>query len=120
MTVRTPASERRTSESKMALAITRILRRAPEHKLTMADIRHMVPRFVRLTAADRAESPTRPGEELWMQVIRNIRSHGSGRQYGLRVIPGGFALTVNPSAAVVERLTQITADAKRRQREAHQ
>lgn len=34
-----------------------------------------IPNYVRLTAANTAPSVTRPGEPMWFQLVRNIRSH---------------------------------------------
>jgi len=34
-----------------------------------------LPNFIEFTAAERKLSPTRPGEPIWHQFVRNIRSH---------------------------------------------
>lgn len=34
-----------------------------------------IPNYVRLSAANNAPSVTRPGEPMWHQLVRNIRSH---------------------------------------------
>ena len=41
----------------------------------IAYVRRKIPSFVNLTAADCAPSPTRPGEQLWEQQVRNIVCH---------------------------------------------
>jgi hypothetical protein len=37
--------------------------------------RREIPGLVRLNAANNAPSPTRPGEPMWHQIVRNIKSH---------------------------------------------
>jgi hypothetical protein len=34
-----------------------------------------IPNYVSLTAANTAPSATRPGEPMWFQLVRNIKSH---------------------------------------------
>lgn len=34
-----------------------------------------IPRYVALSAANTAQSITRPGEPMWYQLVRNIKSH---------------------------------------------
>lgn len=102
----------RTSEAEIALAIVRVLRRAADKRATMEEIRAGVPRVVRLTKGDRAESTTRPGEPLWHQVVRNVRSHNSGRKYGLRNCPGGFVLESKPAQHVKVRLAGLAGEAR--------
>lgn len=38
-------------------------------------VRRKIPSYMPLTAADRQPSPTRPGEQLWEQQVRNIVCH---------------------------------------------
>lgn len=38
-------------------------------------VRRKIPTYMPLTRADRQPSPTRPGEELWEQQVRNIVCH---------------------------------------------
>lgn len=42
---------------------------------TIADLVESLPGYLSLTDADRQQSDTRPGEELWEQQVRNIISH---------------------------------------------
>jgi len=42
---------------------------------TIAEIVENLPNYLNLSDADRKESETRPGEELWEQQVRNIISH---------------------------------------------
>lgn len=36
-----------------------------------------IPNYVNLNASNTAESATRPGEQMWYQLVRNIKSHDS-------------------------------------------
>lgn len=36
-----------------------------------------IPRHVNLNSANTAPSTTRPGEQMWHQLVRNIKSHDS-------------------------------------------
>ena len=56
-----------------------------------------IPYYLTLSAEDLAPSPTRPGEAMWEQHVRNITSHkaspGNAIYEGkLVAIPGGLAL----------------------------
>ena len=42
---------------------------------TIPQIRRALPRYLQLTPSDRRKSPTRPGEEIWEQQVRNIFCH---------------------------------------------
>lgn len=42
---------------------------------TISYVRRKLRRYLNLTRADREPSPTRPGEELWEQQVRNIVCH---------------------------------------------
>lgn len=39
--------------------------------------RNEIPNHVKLSAANLAPSQTRPGEPMWHQIVRNIKSHDS-------------------------------------------
>lgn len=79
----------RVSETEMADAVRRILSRRPNKTATFAELRDRVPGEVRLSRADRVKSPSRPGEELWEQIIRNLKAH---RHDGFMSVPGGLRL----------------------------
>lgn len=38
-------------------------------------VRRALPRYIQLSPADRTPSSTRPGEEFWEQLLRNIVCH---------------------------------------------
>lgn len=42
---------------------------------TISYVRRKIPKYVKLSACDCAPSPTRPGEQLWEQQVRNIVCH---------------------------------------------
>jgi hypothetical protein len=42
---------------------------------SIAQIRHALPFYIKLTDADRLPSQSRPGEQMWEQLVRNIVSH---------------------------------------------
>src|SRR5207245_1378297 len=83
---------KRTTESTIALAIVRVLRRKADKKATIQELVEAIPHHVRLTKADRAPSKTRPQEKIWEQRLRNLKSHKREKVYGLKPVPGGFAL----------------------------
>lgn len=72
----------RVSETDVAIAVVKYLNGLPGHTATIQQIKRALPGFLNLTAADRKQSETRPGEELWEQQVRNIVSH--------RETPGNF------------------------------
>lgn len=65
----------RIDEAEMAKVVKTILTRRKGYRATFAELREIVPLRVRLSEGDTAKSPSRPGEELWMQIIRNLSSH---------------------------------------------
>lgn len=65
----------RTSEHEIGLAVMRIAEAQHNGIATHARVRKQLPDLVNLSTDDWAESPTRPGEPMWHQIVRNIRSH---------------------------------------------
>lgn len=65
----------RTTEVEISEAVLQILAGRPNGEATLAHIKSQIPSFVSLTAGDREQSVTRPNEELWEQLVRNIVSH---------------------------------------------
>jgi hypothetical protein len=87
----------RITEAEIADIIVAILEDSPSGEATIAELIAEIPNRVNLSAADRAPSPTRPGEEIWEQQVRNITSHkaspGNAVHDGrLVAISGGFRL----------------------------
>lgn len=80
----------RIDEAEMAKVVKAILARKPGYRATFAELREAVSERVHLSKADRTKSPSRPGEELWMQIIRNLSSHD--HEGFARVKGGGLRL----------------------------
>lgn len=79
----------RITEAEMAVVVKSILSRRPNKTATFAELRDLVPAKVHLSRADRMKSPSRPGEELWEQIVRNIIAH---KREGFEGIEGGVRL----------------------------
>lgn len=79
----------RITEAEMASVVRTILKRKPNKSATFAELREEIPRHVKLSRTDRTKSPSRPGEELWEQIIRNLVSH---KHEGFVSIKGGVRL----------------------------
>lgn len=79
----------RITEAEMAAVVKRILKRRPNQSATFAELRELVPKKVHLSKADRAKSLSRPSEEVWEQIIRNIKVH---QREGFVAVQGGIRL----------------------------
>lgn len=79
----------RITEAEMATAVKAILSHRKDKSATFAELREIVPERVHLSRADRAKSPSRPGEEVWEQILRNLVSH---KHEGFVSIAGGIKL----------------------------
>jgi hypothetical protein len=65
----------RITEGEVAEIVEEILNECPDGEATIADLVAEIPNRVTLSAEDLAPSPTRNGEALWEQQVRNITSH---------------------------------------------
>lgn len=65
----------RVTENDVAFAIVQIAKARPDGVATFARCKREVPLHLHLSAGDRRRSETRPNEEMWEQLIRNIKSH---------------------------------------------
>src|SRR6185437_1863322 len=65
----------RITESEVAFAICQIAKTAPSGVVSFARCKREIPDYLKLSAADRRVSTTRPNEQMWEQQIRNIKSH---------------------------------------------
>ena len=65
----------RTTEFEISVATLKIAATKSNGLASFDDLRREIPHYVQLTAGDLKNSSTRPGEKLWEQLIRNIRSH---------------------------------------------
>lgn len=78
----------RLREEEARLLALKIAAASQNLTAAMKDIRAGVERLYPLSPADRQPSPTRPSEQLWQQILRNVVSHrGSNRSIFAR----GFA-----------------------------
>jgi len=75
-------SPMRSNENQIAFAVMSYLDTLPNGEASIRSIKQNVPRFHALSAQDLAFSPTRRGEQVWEQQVRNIVSH--------RASPGNF------------------------------
>ena len=65
----------RVTENEVAFAACRVAAASSNGVATFYRMKREIPNILPLSAADRAQSQTRPNEELWEQLIRNIKSH---------------------------------------------
>lgn len=87
----------RITEAEIAEIVEAILAERPNGEATIAELVDEIPNRVTLSKEDLAPSPTRAGEAIWEQQVRNITSHkaspGNAIHDGrLEAIPGGLRL----------------------------
>lgn len=63
------------AEERIARGVLKIAAAHPKGLATYNACRANIPNHVKLTAGDLAPSTTRPGEPMWHQIMRNIKSH---------------------------------------------
>ena len=80
-----------TTENDFKAVIEAILADRPGGEASYAEIIAEMPNRITLTADDEAPSPTRTGEPMWHQRVRNITPH---KNFGGRLvaIPKGLRL----------------------------
>ncbi|MDD9739769.1 hypothetical protein PVW47_08275 [Marinovum sp. SP66] len=64
-----------TTEAEIATAVMRIAARSPDGTATFEQLYKEIPSEITLTADDQRQSTTRPNEQMWEQIVRNIQSH---------------------------------------------
>ena len=79
----------RITEAAMATVVKAALVRRPNKSATFGQLREIIPTKIRLSRADRAKSPSRPAEERWEQIVRNLVSHN---HEGFVSVAGGIRL----------------------------
>lgn len=94
----------RITETEIADVVADILADRPSGEATIAELVDEIPNRVHLSAEDLAPSPTRNGEAIWEQQVRNITSHkaspGNAIHDGKLIsIPGGLKLARKARAA---------------------
>jgi Mrr N-terminal domain len=89
--MRKKMTEKRSSESEITEAVLQVLSDTPSGELSTNHIVKRVPKHIELTAGDKVASETRPNEEVWEQIVRNIVSHkktdGNAIAEGLLNVP---------------------------------
>jgi hypothetical protein len=65
----------RVTENEIAFAACEIAASRPNGVATFRRMKREIPNLLTLSPADQAQSQTRPREQLWEQLIRNIKSH---------------------------------------------
>jgi hypothetical protein len=93
-----------SDEARFASAVERYLFDAGG-EATIGQIRRAIPFYMKLTPQDRRPSRTRPGEEMWEQLVRNIvchrKSHGNAVNAGtLEYKPRRLALPNSPQGTL--------------------
>jgi len=88
----------RSTEHDVADAVLQVLATCPNGEAAIATIVKAVPKYLKLTAEDQAQSKTRKNEAIWEQQVRNITSHkaspGNFIHEGFLVaIKGGLKIT---------------------------
>lgn len=86
----------RKTESEIAETVIAILE-SVRPEMTIGELIAEIPNRITLSPEDLAPSPTRPGEAVWEQQVRNITSHkpspGNAIHDGkLVAVPGGLRL----------------------------
>jgi hypothetical protein len=87
----------RITEAEIADVVEEILRDRAGGEASIAELVAEIPQRIRLSAEDMSPSPTRSGEAMWEQQVRNITSHkkspGNAIHDGkLVAVPGGLRL----------------------------
>lgn len=73
-------NESRLREREARELVLKVGSRSPHLTVSMEEIREGVASMYPLSRADRIRSTTRPAEQLWQQILRNVVSHrGGGR-----------------------------------------
>jgi hypothetical protein len=65
----------RSNEFDIALGVMRYLKLLPTSRASISVIKGRLPKYASLTEEDRLPSPTRKGEMVWEQQVRNLVSH---------------------------------------------
>lgn len=92
-------SDNRTSEQEIAVAVLRICADAPNGEATIAHLKSFIPAYINLTPDDLKQSPTRPNEAMWEQIVRNIVSHRTALG---NIIAEGFAEHLTGSIKITD------------------
>jgi hypothetical protein len=88
----------RVTETDVAKGVMQVLEHEPNGEASIAKIVKELPKYLKLSDEDWAPSPTRNGEAIWEQQVRNITSHKASPgnficEGYLDVVRGGLRLT---------------------------
>ena len=72
----------RVTEAEVAFAALQIAAAQSNGVASFHRLKQEIPNYLKLSADDQQQSTTRPNEEMWEQLIRNIKSHFD--------VPGNF------------------------------
>lgn len=81
----------KTSERGLGLAVLQVLASRPGGEADVRTLLRYIPDYINLTAEDHEPSGSRPGEEMWEQRVRNLKSHDKSAG---NVIGAGFVVRV--------------------------
>lgn len=90
-----------SQEEEISLAVLKIAAIQPNGIATFKRAYLEVPKFTKLSPSSKAPSGKRPGEVMWQQIVRNIKSHNGKfikmgylqhvSRVGYRITPAGKA-----------------------------
>ncbi len=86
------ATKLRVTEAEISIAALRIAAKQKNGLATFSRLKKEIPDYVNLSAGDQAQSITRPNEELWEQLVRNIKSHSKTFR---NILHEGYAIHVS-------------------------
>ncbi len=81
-----------TQEDKIGLGVMQIAAAQPTNICTFKRAYTDMPTYVKLTPGNLKGSVTRPGEPMWHQIVRNIKSHQGGPHFNF--IDAGYLVHV--------------------------
>jgi hypothetical protein len=99
-----PSQPGRITEAEIGLAVLQILAEAPDGTADVESIKADIPDYVTLSPQDKAASPTRPGEELWEQQVRNLASHKEALS---NIFAEGFAQIVSKGVWAITEVGRL-------------
>lgn len=74
----------RHSERQIGWVIAeQILLHRADRTATVTELKQVLPQYMKLTSADKAQSPSRPNEALWQQRVGNLVSHRKDKKTNL-------------------------------------
>lgn len=97
----------RKDETEIAIGVMQVAVAQPDGLATFRLCYATMPSFMNFSSEDNAPSPTRPGETMWQQQVRNLKSHDAtsavGRGWLEHVPETGYRLTDAGRSELVSR-----------------